>query len=166
MHILGSNPGEAVLVHEKILADMRLFVPAQYLWISVREGVKGDDFEEERLQACSIAENQCRNPMAEGHTSVRNQILAKAATHYTYVALFLGAAQLKIIDKEDQKTVERFATLRWNHHITLAYLPLMTTREMASMEEALNQLIHEWLITEPKYRPFCLLTSRSLVVGG
>ena len=91
--------------------------------------------------------------------------MAKAATHYTYVALILRAAQLRIMGKEDQKTVERLATLRWDHHVTLAYLPLMTTREMASMENALNELLHAWLITEPKDRPVSLLTSRSLVVG-
>ena len=165
MHILGSNPGDAVFVHERIFANMRLFASAQNLWISVSAGVKGDDFEEMRLEACSITDNQCRNPMAEGNTSARNQISEKALTHYTYVALFLEDAQLKIIDKKDQKKVERYATLRWSHHITLAYLPFMSTREMASMEAALNDLIQNWLDTEPKYRPSCLLTSRSVVVG-
>ena len=163
--MLGSNPGDRVLVHKRIFADIRLFVPKEYIRISVYEGVKGDYFEEERMQACSITENQCRNPQADGLSSVRNQTLPMARTHYTYVALYLRGAQFRIVGKENQKSPERFATVRWIHHVTLAYLPLITQREMRAMEAALNELIAEWLVIEPKLRPVSLLTSRGLVEG-
>ena len=138
---------------------MRLYVPLRGCQIIVREGTKGDVYEEERLLACTKANADESASMPSRTKEERSE------THYTYVALWLKWPRLKVIRSSGPGRTECMADVSWPHHITLAYLPLMSASEMKDMERFMNDLVDDWSTFKPEHRPTALLTSRSFVVG-
>jgi hypothetical protein len=162
--ISGDGLGQEVLLHASIFSNMRLYVPLGDCWIVVREGAKGDSYEEERLLACQeSAEAGEKQVEVEGDNSALSQTRKTSFTHYTYMAFQFRKAYFKVNSEGNQGP--RMAATRWAHHITLAYLPARTRDEMRRMAKDSNELLADWFATKPDGRPLDLLTSRSFLIG-
>ena len=81
---------------------------------------------------------------------------------YTYIALSFDKAYIKIICGTKGT---RMAVTRWDHHITLAYLPWRAEQQMRDMAKSMRRLLVAWSDLEPSLRPLELLTSRSFTIG-
>ena len=155
--------GQDALVHERAFSNSRLYVKLEDCRVVVRWGGKDDSYyTEERLLACLPASAEGSAEVEGGQAEVEDIVEGgrRRATHYTYVALWFDKAYLRVFFGH-RKSI---AVTKWGHHITLAYLPLMSSVNMDLMARDMKCLLDDWIALEHSRRPLNLLTSRSFWV--
>ena len=135
---------------------IRYFVPKRDCSIRVRAASKVDEYAKERLLAC--AESAAHRGSKTQSVTVKEGI---ASRDYTYVALWFDHVYfVRVAGGQTQRIATRYA-----HHVTLAYLPVVTEPERKRMEEGLNNLLSSWWCEDSCCRPEELLRFRKFFVG-
>ena len=141
--ITGDASGDAVLVHEHAIANVRLYVKKGDCRVVVHECEhRASDEYEKRASLCR-ATASTRPPSDIPDDSSAPQ----SGTYYLYVALWFDKVFIKVSCSGHRETL-RMAATAMPHHITLAYLPSRGNYLLSAMADSLNEVCEDWFGSE------------------
>ena len=127
------------------VGQFRYFAKEGEVFVQVSVGTKGDGFQQERDDICQLSASERkklhpRHEATEGAEECDESLTVKRNNqHYTYVAMWF----VSLYAMEGSGKDTWLKTKKW-HHITLAYLPLLTEKAMADLQNAMNSCIRRW----------------------